>query len=222
MSIGDALRRDFGSPARADDLDAIAVISRAIFEENRRPTFIYRQAPIRAHDSGWALTLGETFPSDTTQPHPPLETAHLRHLAERWPELRLVFADRRPASSWEWDESASAYREAQGSSWTVWREPPCVDMGDRSAVARDLARHIREFLDGYKVVSPAVVSHMEALVHAFPDCEWSDALNVPLASYEPWGSDDGRAYYTTEELGRVLTSVLPAVEAEVSRDIQRR
>ena len=109
------------------------------------------------------------------------------------------------------------------STWNVWREAPCVDMTDRRAVAGDLARHIREFLESgtYAAVRPAVVDHMEGLVLAFPDSEWYEDLVVPLASYEPSGSDGG-PFYTTEELGGVLRLALPVIEAEASRDIDQR
>ena len=93
-------------------------------------------------------------------------------------------------------------------------------MTDRRAVAGDLARHIRAFLGGEpKAVSPALVEHIEGLVLAFPDAAWYEDLTVPLASYEPWGSDEGPWFYTVEQLGRVLGSALPAIEAEASRDI---
>jgi hypothetical protein len=123
MSIASLVTRLFSRRvnARSADPDSIAVISRGIYDEDRRrPTFVYREAPLRAHDSGWALTLGETFPTDPGQPQPPLDTAHLRHLADRWPELRIVFADHRIESSWEWDESVAAYREVQRVGDANW------------------------------------------------------------------------------------------------------
>jgi hypothetical protein len=63
---------------------------------------------------------------------------------------------------------------------------------------------------------------MEHLVIAYPDVEWYEDLIVPLASYEPWGSDEGPWFYTVEQLGRVLTSALPQIEAAASRDIAER
>ncbi|HYK95596.1 MAG TPA: hypothetical protein VE011_07020 [Candidatus Dormibacteraeota bacterium] len=109
------------------------------------------------------------------------------------------------------------------STWNVWREAPCVEMTDRRAVASDLARHIREFLESgtYSAVRPAVVDHMEGLVLAFPDSEWYEDLVVPLASYEPSASDEG-PFYSTEQLGDVLRSALPAIDAQASRDIAER
>ena len=101
--------------------DSVAVISRGIHEQNRRPVFVYRSAPIQANDSGWVLTLGETFPADPSAPRPPIDSAHLRHLVDRWPELTKVFADGRLESTWEWDEARSSYREI------IEKRPPQTD-----------------------------------------------------------------------------------------------
>lgn len=109
------------------------------------------------------------------------------------------------------------------STWNVWREPPCVDMTDRNAVAADLAKHVREFLDSgtYGAQRPAVVDHMEELVLAFPDSEWYDDLTTPLASYQPWENDESPWLYNAEQLGAVLRSALPVIEARGSRDVRR-
>lgn len=90
-------------PARADER---AVISKAIVDDDRRPIYVYRSLPQQPDDSGWTATVGEA-PGETWE----LVAAHLNHLIDRWPELRRVFADLRPESHWEWDESAGQYRE---------------------------------------------------------------------------------------------------------------
>jgi hypothetical protein len=97
-------------------------------------------------------------------------------------------------------------------------------MADRNAVAGDLARHVREFLDSgtYAAQRPAVVGHMEELVIAFPDAEWYDELRVPLASYQPWENDESPWLYNADQLGAVLRAALPSIEAQAARDIPER
>ena len=87
--------------------DQRVVMSKAIFEQGRRPVYVYRDKPVRSDDSGWTLTVGElrTLLKDD------LTAAHISHLVEAWPELGPVFADSRDESDWEWDEASATYRE---------------------------------------------------------------------------------------------------------------
>jgi hypothetical protein len=84
------------------------VMSRAVYSQNRRPMYVYRAPPQKDDDSGWTATVGES-PEEIRRTE--LTTAHVEHLAERWPELRAVFADPRPESEWEWSEADGQYRE---------------------------------------------------------------------------------------------------------------
>lgn len=90
-------------PAQADER---AVISKAIFDKDRRPIYVYRSLPQKPDDSGWTATVGES-PEEIRNSE--LAAAHIEHLIDRWPELGKVFADSRPESHWEWDESAGEY-----------------------------------------------------------------------------------------------------------------
>jgi hypothetical protein len=92
-------------PTQADER---AVISKAIFDEGRRPIYVYRSTPQAPDDSGWTATVGES-PEEIRSSE--FLAAHIEHLVDRWPELGKVFADPRRESHWEWDESAAEYRE---------------------------------------------------------------------------------------------------------------
>ena len=99
-------------------------------------------------------------------------------------------------------------------SFGVWRESACVDRDDRAAVARDLIRHINDFL-ALRDVSPALVGHIEHLLDTFEGEEWQDGLVVPVASYDPWGEDP--YLYTVEQLGQLLRGAMPFLEVEAAR-----
>lgn len=99
------------------------------------------------------------------------------------------------------------------TSWGVWREPACVDHGDRVAVAHDLIRHINDFL-ALRDVSPALVGHIEHLLDTFEGEEWQDELVVPVASYDPWGGTEPQFLYTAEQLAHLLRWALPFIEKE--------
>ena len=106
-----------------------------------------------------------------------------------------------------------AYRRFVETTWGAWREPLCVGEDDRVVVARDLLRHIDDFLAG-RDVSPAVVGHIEHLLDTFEGEDWQDELSVPVASYDPWGGDDPEHLYTSQQLGRLLQWAIPFIENE--------
>jgi hypothetical protein len=110
------------------------------------------------------------------------------------------------------------YRGAMAdSSWRVWREPETVDTADRPAVAALMASLMREFI-AHRDVSPALVGRIESLMDTFQGTEWWADLEVPIASYEPWGGEAPDELYSASQLAALFTWALPFVEAEANRD----
>jgi hypothetical protein len=99
------------------------------------------------------------------------------------------------------------------TSWQVWRERDRVDLSDRAGVAADLASHLRDYL-AMRDVSPGLVGHIGELLDTFEGTEWHEELEIPVASYAPWGGDDPEHLYTVDQLGRLFRWALPFVEEE--------
>jgi hypothetical protein len=97
--------------ASPDDWPMLAlnvIVSRRSQEQDIRPRYVYRQAPMSPSDSGWSALVGDEPPDELDNPDA-LLSQPVEVLLDRWPELRPVFETDAPESEWTWDEDGQLY-----------------------------------------------------------------------------------------------------------------
>lgn len=90
------------------DLDLKVMVSLRSHEQDLRPRYVCREAPVNPMDSGWQVLVGdesEAELNDATQVL--LQPAGF--VLDRWPELRVPFSDQDERSEWSWDPGVAAY-----------------------------------------------------------------------------------------------------------------
>ncbi len=89
-------------------LDLNVIVSRRSQEQDIRPRYLYREAPMSPSDSGWSALIGDESHEELDNPDA-LLSQPVGFLLDRWPELRLVFETGAPESEWTWDDDAQQY-----------------------------------------------------------------------------------------------------------------
>lgn len=86
-----------------------AMVSRRSHDQDLRPRFVCREAPLNPQDSGWQVLVGDETSEELDDASQVL-LQPLGFLIDRWPELESVFTTSDSASEWLWNEADAAYR----------------------------------------------------------------------------------------------------------------
>ncbi len=97
--------------ASSDDgpmLDLTVIVSRRSQEQDIRPRYLYREAPMSPSDSGWSALIGDEAREELDNPDALLAQS-VGFVLDRWPELRPVFETDAAESEWTWDDDLQRY-----------------------------------------------------------------------------------------------------------------
>lgn len=85
-----------------------AFVSKRSHVQDLRPRYACRDEPLKPHDSGWQVLVGDETDEELSDPANIL-VQQLGFVADRWPELRPMFDAGEVGSEWVWDDPTSAY-----------------------------------------------------------------------------------------------------------------
>jgi len=85
-----------------------AFVSKRSHVQDLRPRYACRDEPLKPHDSGWQVLVGDETDEELSDSSNVLLQA-LGFVAARWPELRPMFDAGEVGSEWVWDDSTKAY-----------------------------------------------------------------------------------------------------------------
>ena len=114
QSIGPGSRIEFGPEHIVSLMDSWllgglkAVVSKRSHVQDLRPRCACRDEPLKPHDSGWQVLVGDETEEELSDAANVL-VQPLGFVADRWPELRRMFDEGEVGSEWVWDEQSSAY-----------------------------------------------------------------------------------------------------------------
>lgn len=90
------------------ELELKAVVSRRSHEQDLRPGYLCRETPHNDMDSGWQILVGDESGAELNDAGQVL-LQPLGFVLERWPELRVPFADQDERSEWGWAPDTGTY-----------------------------------------------------------------------------------------------------------------
>jgi hypothetical protein len=90
------------------ELELKALVSRRSHEQDLRPGYLYRDTPHNPMDSGWQVLVGDETEAEVSDAAQAL-LQPLGFVLERWPELRVPFADQDERSEWSWEPGTATY-----------------------------------------------------------------------------------------------------------------
>lgn len=83
-----------------------AIVSHEVIQHHETIGFLYREAPVFEHDSGWRFFSGMESDEYVSQPEN-FVTLPLSEVVAQYPEIRELMSH--SAGAWEWDEEQQQY-----------------------------------------------------------------------------------------------------------------